>query len=96
MIIQRRLISNLRRWCPEYGASFFPVKFKRAKDISNPDIPFVFGIFAINYNGVFMSEFGLDDFSRKEVISISFEDVSKWESHKLSGKDDAAGTEILR
>ena len=82
MEVEQVICRNVRAWTDVYGATFFPVKCKKSKDISNAKIHFEVAIMGISYENVSCHVYGnLGEIANKVVIP--FKDITSWNTHNL-------------
>ena len=80
--VEQVICRNVRSWTDVYGASFYPIKCKKAKDISNPTMHFEVAILGISYETVAYHIYG-NGGTIVSTITIPFDEITDWNTHEL-------------
>ena len=80
--VEQVICRNVRAWTNVYGASFYPVKCKKAKEIGNAEIHFEVAIMAVSYEHVTCHVYGNTGTIMTSIV-IPFDEINEWNQHDL-------------
>jgi hypothetical protein len=81
--VEQVICRNVRAWTADvYGAQFYPVKCKKAKDISNSQVHFQVAIMGISYENITCHLYGNSGNIVKKIV-LPFHEVTRWNRHDI-------------